>query len=191
MQFISPITPFPRVGEYDAMAVAQGLDISGRKGVKAARKVKSGPKLAAMNTIESENEKEGGLPAVSTAWDIPVISLPNGCNSLPIDLIPLLDRFTTIYLWLDNDKSGKEQSSVLCLTKTPSVPMQTLLSISRSTVPCSALPYHVLLHGSSLCHQNCFFLLGQDSATKFAHKLGLKRCYIVKPNALMEVREKR
>jgi hypothetical protein len=119
IQFISSITPFLRVGEYDAMAVAQGLDISGRKGVKAARKVKSGPKLAAMNTIE--NEKEGGLPAVSTAWDIPVISLPNGCNSLPIDLIPLLDRFPTVYLWLDNDKSGREQSSVLCLTKTPSL----------------------------------------------------------------------
>lgn len=111
MQFISPITPFLRVGEYDAMAVAQGLDISGRKGVKAARKVKNGPKLAALNTVE--NEKEGGLPAESTAWDIPVISLPNGCNSLPIDLIPLLDRFTTVYLWLDNDKSGKELSSVL------------------------------------------------------------------------------
>ena len=98
------------------MAVAQGLDISGRKGVKAARKIKSGPKLAAMNAIE--NEKEGCLPAESTAWDIPVISLPNGCNSLPIDLIPLLDRFTTVYLWLDNDKSGKELSSVLRLTKT-------------------------------------------------------------------------
>ena len=55
-------------------------------------------------------------------YDIPAVSLPNGiiwfynfissqnilkgCNSLPIDLIPKLEIFEKIYLWLDNDKSG-------------------------------------------------------------------------------------
>ena len=41
---------------------------------------------------------------------IPAISLPNGCNSLPSTLIPLLESFTKIYLWLDNDKSGQDAS---------------------------------------------------------------------------------
>jgi len=59
---------------------------------------------------------------------VPVVSLPNGCNSLPPDLLPLLERFTKIYLWLDNDKAG------------------------------------------------------QDAAEKFARKLGLNRCVIVKPS---------
>ena len=40
--------------------------------------------------------------------DTPVVSLPNGCNSLPVELIPLLERFTKIYLWMDNDRSGQD-----------------------------------------------------------------------------------
>lgn len=34
------------------------------------------------------------------------ISLPNGCNSLPTELLPQLERFSTIYLWMDNDAAG-------------------------------------------------------------------------------------
>lgn len=67
------------------------------------------------------------LPDNDPLKGVPAISLPNGCNSLPPDLIPLLERFTKIYLWLDNDKSG------------------------------------------------------QDAADKFARKLGVGRCVIVKP----------
>ena len=63
--------------------------------MKAEPKKKKATKVNAMvEEIDSAN------------WDIPAISLPNGCNSLPIELIPLLERFTKIYLWLDNDKSG-------------------------------------------------------------------------------------
>jgi hypothetical protein len=36
---------------------------------------------------------------------LPVVSLPNGCNSLPPELVAKLERFTKIYLWLDNDVS--------------------------------------------------------------------------------------
>ncbi len=46
------------------------------------------------------------LPEDHPLKKIPVISLPNGCNSLPIELLPLLDRFKRIYLWMDNDKPG-------------------------------------------------------------------------------------
>lgn len=39
---------------------------------------------------------------------VPVVSLPNGCSSLPMELLPRLENFTRIYLWLDNDKPGQE-----------------------------------------------------------------------------------
>ena len=38
---------------------------------------------------------------------VPVVSLPNGCNSFPPELIAKLERFETIYLWMDNDTSGQ------------------------------------------------------------------------------------
>ena len=37
-----------------------------------------------------------------------LLSLPNGCRSLPVDLLPLLERFETIYLWMDDDLPGQE-----------------------------------------------------------------------------------
>jgi len=83
-------------GEYDAMAVAQGLQAA-------------------------------ALPDSHPLKHVPAVSLPNGCNSLPPDLLPLLERFSKIYLWLDNDKSG------------------------------------------------------QDAAEKYARKLGVGRCVIVRP----------
>ena len=64
-------------GEYDTLAVAQALD-------------------------------DYQCTEDSAAWikTVPVVSLPNGCNSLPEELIALLERFQVIYLWLDNDSSG-------------------------------------------------------------------------------------
>jgi twinkle protein len=58
---------------------------------------------------------------------IPSISLPNGSKSLPPDLIPALERYEKLYIWLDNDKAG------------------------------------------------------QDGIEKIVKKLGIGRCYIVKP----------
>lgn len=58
---------------------------------------------------------------------VPAISLPNGCGSLPPALLPRLERFKKIYLWMDNDNPGVV------------------------------------------------------AAEKFSKKLGLKRCFIVKP----------
>lgn len=46
------------------------------------------------------------LPLDHKFYRIPVISLPNGCNSLPPELIMRLERFERIYLWMDNDESG-------------------------------------------------------------------------------------
>jgi hypothetical protein len=43
--------------------------------------------------------------------DVPAISLPNGCNSLPPELLQLLERFEKIYLWMDNDKAGQVRNN--------------------------------------------------------------------------------
>jgi twinkle protein len=63
-------------GEYDAMAVSQGLRLA--------------------------------CKANDALLKIPVVSLPNGCNSLPNELVELLHDYQHIYLWMDNDKSGQD-----------------------------------------------------------------------------------
>ena len=35
------------------------------------------------------------------------ISLPQGASHLPDQLVPLLDRFEKVILWMDNDKAGE------------------------------------------------------------------------------------
>jgi len=73
----------------------------------------------ALSTLPEEHDMH--------AKNLPAISLPNGCNSLPPALLPALEQFEKIYLWLDNDKPG------------------------------------------------------QESAEKFARKLGVQRCVLVRP----------
>lgn len=53
---------------------------------------------------------EGELDAMSVmqATGVPAVSLPNGCRSLPLEVMPLLEPFETIFLWLDDDQSGIE-----------------------------------------------------------------------------------
>ena len=72
-------------------------------------------------------EGEYDAMAVYQATGRPSVSLPNGCRSLPVEVLPMLERFEKIYLWMDNDGPG------------------------------------------------------QEGAEKFANKIGLKRCFIVKP----------
>eukprot|EP01027_Heterolobosea_sp_BB2_P017026 GEZU01024156.1.p1 GENE.GEZU01024156.1~~GEZU01024156.1.p1 ORF type:complete len:449 (-),score=194.75 GEZU01024156.1:35-1381(-) len=42
------------------------------------------------------------------ATSLPAISLPNGARNLPVELLPLLERFEKIYLWMDDDLPGQE-----------------------------------------------------------------------------------
>lgn len=72
-------------------------------------------------------EGEYDAMAVWQATGRPAISLPNGCRSLPVEALPLLEKFDRILLWMDNDGPG------------------------------------------------------QEGAELFAKKIGLGRCYIVKP----------
>ena len=73
-------------------------------------------------------EGEYDAMAVWQATGRPAVSLPNGCRSLPVEVLPLLEDFETIYLWMDNDGPG------------------------------------------------------QEGADLFAKKIGLNRCYIVRPS---------
>eukprot|EP01041_Mallomonas_annulata_P002554 gene2554-4987_t len=47
------------------------------------------------------------LPIGHQLRDIPVISLPNGCNSLPSEILIDLERFGKIYVWMDDDDAGR------------------------------------------------------------------------------------
>ena len=53
-------------------------------------------------------EGEYDAMAVWQATGRPAVSLPNGCRSLPVEVLPLLERFEKIYLWMDNDAPGQE-----------------------------------------------------------------------------------
>lgn len=75
-------------------------------------------------------EGEYDAMAVYQATGRPAISLPNGCRSLPVSALPLLERFERVYLWMDNDGPG------------------------------------------------------QEGAEAFAKKIGLERCYVVRPTPL-------
>eukprot|EP01127_Copromyxa_protea_P020754 TRINITY_DN6973_c0_g1_i1.p1 TRINITY_DN6973_c0_g1~~TRINITY_DN6973_c0_g1_i1.p1 ORF type:complete len:778 (-),score=123.30 TRINITY_DN6973_c0_g1_i1:132-2402(-) len=53
---------------------------------------------------------EGEFDAMSVyqATGVPAVSLPNGCNSLPIEIIEMLEPFKRIVLWMDDDVKGQE-----------------------------------------------------------------------------------
>jgi hypothetical protein len=53
-------------------------------------------------------EGEYDAMAVYQATGRPAVSLPNGCRSLPVEVLPMLERFETIYLWMDSDVPGRE-----------------------------------------------------------------------------------
>eukprot|EP01082_Thalassiosira_pseudonana_P001938 g1765.t1.1.5e174188 g1765 g1765.t1 contig11:19512-22188(+) len=53
-------------------------------------------------------EGEFDAMAVYQATGRPAVSLPNGCRSLPMEVLLLLENFDTVYLWMDNDGPGRE-----------------------------------------------------------------------------------
>ena len=53
-------------------------------------------------------EGEFDAMAVYQATGRHAVSLPNGCRSLPMEVLVLLERFDTVYLWMDNDGPGRE-----------------------------------------------------------------------------------
>jgi energy-coupling factor transporter ATP-binding protein EcfA2 len=57
-------------------------------------------------------EGEFDAMAVYQATGRPTVSLPNGCRSFPTDIIALLERFDTVYVWMDNDGPGQEGAEI-------------------------------------------------------------------------------
>lgn len=57
-------------------------------------------------------EGEYDCLAVWQATGIPAISFPNGCRSLPPEILPLLERIPNIILWMDHDGPGQEGAQV-------------------------------------------------------------------------------
>ncbi len=53
-------------------------------------------------------EGEYDAMAVHQATGLPAVSLPNGCRSLPLQVLPILERFEKIVLWMDSDEPGRE-----------------------------------------------------------------------------------
>lgn len=51
-------------------------------------------------------EGEFDAMAVYQSTGRPAVSVPNGANSLPVDVLQMLERFETIYLWMDADAAG-------------------------------------------------------------------------------------
>ncbi|KAK9760704.1 hypothetical protein K7432_014992 [Basidiobolus ranarum] len=72
------------------------------------------PGLFGFHTIHPESEKiilagrEFDAMAAYQATGIPAISLPHGLYQLPLETLPMLDRFQKIYLWFDDDIQGQD-----------------------------------------------------------------------------------
>ncbi|CAB9496960.1 Twinkle protein, mitochondrial [Seminavis robusta] len=69
--------------------------------------------LFGFHTVENATElvlTEGEFDAMAVyqATGRPAVSLPNGCRSLPMEVLPMLERFEKIYLWMDHDGPGQE-----------------------------------------------------------------------------------
>lgn len=69
--------------------------------------------LFGLNTVPSDakaiiiTEGEFDAMAAYQGTGIPSVSLPNGVHSLPPQILPWLEKYEIIYLWLDNDEAGQ------------------------------------------------------------------------------------
>ena len=69
--------------------------------------------LFGLNTIPADatevvlTEGEFDAMAVHQATGLAAVSLPSGASNLPPDVLPLLERFEKVYLWMDDDAAGR------------------------------------------------------------------------------------
>ncbi|KAI8049561.1 hypothetical protein BDF22DRAFT_699345 [Syncephalis plumigaleata] len=57
--------------------------------------------------------REFDAMAVYQATNVPAISLPDGQYQLPLNVLPLLEKFDKVYLWLDDDLAGNAAAARL------------------------------------------------------------------------------
>jgi len=91
-------------------------------------------------------EGEFDAMAVYQETGISSVSLPNGTNSLPIELVPFFDRFKQIYLWLDADEPGRAAATKIA--NVSQLASQLLLINYRLTNPQPAKTLIVLETGT-------------------------------------------
>jgi twinkle protein len=58
-------------------------------------------------------EGEFDAMAVRQATGVPTVSLPNGARSLPVELLPWMEQFQRIFLWMDEDGAGMEGGQMM------------------------------------------------------------------------------
>lgn len=51
--------------------------------------------------------------AVYQATGFPAVSLPNGASNIPLESLECLEKFEKIYLWIDNDEVGRNNTKKL------------------------------------------------------------------------------
>lgn len=67
-----------------------------------------------LHTIDKNDKEviltEGEFDAMAAyqGTGIPAVSLPNGASALPVEVLPCLEQFEKIYLWMDDDQPGRE-----------------------------------------------------------------------------------
>jgi twinkle protein len=70
--------------------------------------------LFGVNTLQEAaseivlTEGEYDAMAVHASLGMAAVSLPNGASHLPVQLLPWLEQFKRIYLWMDDDLAGRE-----------------------------------------------------------------------------------
>jgi twinkle protein len=88
------------------------------RGIEDKRHMRLHPKgggwgLFGLNTIPADakevvlTEGEFDAMAVHQATGVPAVSLPSGASSLSPAVLPLLERFEKVYLWMDDDAAGR------------------------------------------------------------------------------------
>ena len=73
--------------------------------------------LFGWNTVPSDAKEvvmtagEFDAIAVNQSTEIPAVALPSGATSLPLELLPQLEQFEKIYLWLGNDVQSRQSAT--------------------------------------------------------------------------------
>jgi twinkle protein len=74
--------------------------------VEAETRVSEGVEVPTPIVVVTEGEFDA--LAVRQATGFAAVSLPNGCRSLPLEVLPLLEHLDRLHLWLDDDIPGRE-----------------------------------------------------------------------------------
>jgi hypothetical protein len=107
---------FPWIEKHDDDFITRRIKVRAlkQKGWQRLDPAGGGWGLFGLHTIPDDatsvilTEGEYDAMAVYQATGLPAVSLPNGCRSLPLQVLPMLEKFEKIILWMDQDGPGQE-----------------------------------------------------------------------------------